>query len=184
MQFVFLLPVRYSGLPMVNRFCSCPPQRWHGSRNAATNSNSKSWRRPLRSHPQKDWRLRLNAADEITARELAFNGGRYPQGDHWRLLRLALHEIDCLRADRDAEQVRANVMEHERDFEQQVVVPSAWDKIEAAEARVAVLEAALREMDGLLILARTAKPAMDGHHFIDAARARIRAALAGEGHEL
>ncbi len=29
-----------------------------------------------------------------------------------------------------AEQVRANVMEHERDFEQQVVVPSAWDKIE------------------------------------------------------
>jgi hypothetical protein len=45
-----------------------------------------------------DWRIRLTPLDEQAARELAFNGGRYPQGESYRLLRLALHELDYLRS--------------------------------------------------------------------------------------
>ena len=46
-----------------------------------------------------DWRVRFNPVDERNARALAFNGGNYPQEEWWRLLRLALKEIDCLRDD-------------------------------------------------------------------------------------
>jgi hypothetical protein len=47
-----------------------------------------------------DFRIRLTPADEHMARVQAFGG--YPQGESWRLLRLALHEIDVLRADGDS----------------------------------------------------------------------------------
>ena len=50
-----------------------------------------------------DSRIRLTGSppersvDAVEARALAFAGGYYPQGEPYRLLRLALHEIDVLR---------------------------------------------------------------------------------------
>jgi hypothetical protein len=51
-----------------------------------------------------DSRVRLTEDDERKARVMAFDG--YPQGEVWRLLRLALHEISCLREDAKADDGR------------------------------------------------------------------------------
>lgn len=80
--------------------------------------------------------------------------------DHWCWFNMPrmIHAVERLTAERDEERLaaraegeRADVMEHERDWEQEVVNADLWNRLQAAEAERYRLVAALHHITQMAI---------------------------------
>lgn len=148
--------------------------------------------RGCRAHTSHNPAVYEQAIDAALARLVAALSATTTERDEARAQVRELHS-ECAAAvrQRDAETLRANVMEHERDFEQQVVVPSAWDKIDEltlqnerlgndivdAENRAEALAAQLHQLSECVIHSWT-EPAFCRGKLHDRAVTIARAALA------